>query len=117
VEGSLTTEVTDSGDGDVRAIPELGGRTRAVPGGHAGHELGLLLHPGEPPGKVAWCELEAGLPGAPGGAGPAPPALQPLWVQREHDKRSVEAMRHPEILRRVRDSLRDLSTAEPRQLS
>lgn len=69
---------------------------------------------GEPAGKVVWCELSAELPRSSPDARPAPQGLLPRRVQREREKRSLEAMGDPDVLRRVRDRLRDLSRATPR---
>jgi anti-sigma regulatory factor (Ser/Thr protein kinase) len=51
----------------------------------------------DPPGKVVWCVVGA--------------ELLPRRVQRVREKRPVEAMRDPDVLRRVRDRLRDQSLA------
>ncbi len=65
----------------------------------------------EPTGKVVWCELDA-KPSEPSeGAQSAPQALLPLRVPREQQKRPIEVMSDPDLLRRVRDRLRDLSPA------
>ena len=69
---------------------------------------------GEPAGKVVWCELPAELPRSSPDARPAPQGLLPRRVKREREKRPVEAMSDPDVLRRVRDRLRDLSRATPR---
>jgi hypothetical protein len=62
----------------------------------------------EPTGKVVWCELSAE-PSE--GAQSAPQALLPRRMPREQQKHPVEAMRDPDVLRRLRDRLRDLSLA------
>jgi anti-sigma regulatory factor (Ser/Thr protein kinase) len=66
----------------------------------------------EPAGKVTWCELNAGPPApsqdagsAP--AGSAPKALLPRRTRRDQEKRPVKAMSDPDVLRRVRDRLRE----------
>ena len=51
----------------------------------------------EPAGKVVWCEIQ----------GLLPPRARP-----EQDRRPVEAMRNPDVLRRVRDRLRELAWPE-----
>jgi anti-sigma regulatory factor (Ser/Thr protein kinase) len=62
----------------------------------------------EPAGKVVWCELNAGPPEPHGqNAASAPQALLPHRVRREQEKRPVEPMRDPDVLRRVRDCLRE----------
>jgi hypothetical protein len=61
----------------------------------------------EPPGKVVWCELAADLTEPTAGAQSAPQALLPRRVRRTPQKQPVEAMNDPEILRRIRDRLRD----------
>jgi anti-sigma regulatory factor (Ser/Thr protein kinase) len=48
----------------------------------------------EPAGKVVWCEMRG---------------LLPPRAQHEQEKRPVEAMRDPDVLRRVRDRLRELA--------
>jgi anti-sigma regulatory factor (Ser/Thr protein kinase) len=48
----------------------------------------------EPVGKVVWCEIRG---------------LVPPRAQREQERRPVEAMRDPDVLRRVRDRLRELA--------
>lgn len=61
----------------------------------------------EPLGKVVWCELAADLTEPTAGAKSPPQALLPRRVRRTPQKQPVEAMNDPEILRRVRDRLRD----------
>ncbi len=48
----------------------------------------------EPAGKVVWCEMQG---------------LLPPRAQHEQDRRPAEAMRDPDVLRRVRDRLRELA--------
>jgi hypothetical protein len=61
-----------------------------------------------PAGKVVSCELEAGQPGlSEVGGGPASQPLLPRRVPRQVLVRPV--MNDPDILRRIRDGLRDLS--------
>jgi anti-sigma regulatory factor (Ser/Thr protein kinase) len=55
----------------------------------------------EPPGKVVWCELQA---------------LLPCRVRREQEKRPVRAMGELDVLRRVRDRLRELAVLACRHL-
>jgi len=66
----------------------------------------------EPTGKVVWCELDAELPEPSAVAQSAPQALLPRRVPREQQKRPIEVMSDPDVLRRLRDRLRDLSPAE-----
>ena len=61
----------------------------------------------EPAGKVVWCELDAGPPEPSEGAASIPQALLPRRVRREQEKRPVEMMRDLDVLRRVRDRLRE----------
>ena len=64
----------------------------------------------EPAGKVVWRELEAGQPGLSGvGGGPASQPLLPQRIPRQVQVRPVVVMGNPDILRRIRDGLRDLS--------
>jgi len=65
----------------------------------------------EPTGKVVWCELSAEPPEPSEGAQSAPQALLPRRVSREQQKQPIEVTRDPDVLRRVRDRLRDLSLA------
>lgn len=65
----------------------------------------------EPTGKVVWCELGAKPPEPSEGAQAAPQALLPRRVPREQQKRPIEVMSDPDVLRRLRDRLRDLSPA------
>ncbi len=65
----------------------------------------------EPDGKVVWCEVDAELPEPSAVAQSAPQALLPRRVPREQHKRPIEVMSDPDILRRLRDRLRDLSPA------
>lgn len=53
----------------------------------------------EPAGKVVWCELQT---------------LLPRRVRRDQEKRPIEAMSDPDVLRRVRDRLRDPKAARSR---
>jgi hypothetical protein len=66
-------------------------------------ELGALPT-AEPAGKIVWCELDAGPPEP---SAPTPRALLPRRVRREREKRPVEMMRDLDVLRRVRDRLRE----------
>lgn len=63
----------------------------------------------KPTGKVVWCELEADQPELFEADGPALPPL-PQRVPCPQSVRPAEAMNDPDILRRVRDGLRDLSS-------
>jgi anti-sigma regulatory factor (Ser/Thr protein kinase) len=69
----------------------------------------------EPTGKVVWCELSAEPPEPSEGAGSTPQTLLPRRVPREQQNQPIEVMNDPDVLRRVRNRLRDLSlTADPR---
>jgi hypothetical protein len=61
----------------------------------------------EPPGKVVWCELAANLTEPIAGAQSAPQALLPRRVPPARHEQPIEVMNDQEILRRVRDRLRD----------
>ena len=64
----------------------------------------------EPAGKVVSCELEAEQPELPEvGGGPASQPLLPRRIPRQVLVRPVVVMNDPDILRRIRDGLRDLS--------
>ena len=64
----------------------------------------------EPAGKVVWRELEAGQAELSGvGGGPASQPLLPRRLPRQVQVRPVVVMDNPDILRRIRDGLRDLS--------
>ena len=64
----------------------------------------------EPTGKVVSCELEAGQPElSEVGGGPASQPLLPRRIPRQVLVRPVVVMNDPDILRRIRDGLRDLS--------
>ena len=64
----------------------------------------------EPAGKVVWRELEAGQPElSEVGGGPASQPLLPRRIPRQVQVRPVVVMDNPDILRRIRDGLRDLS--------
>ncbi len=65
----------------------------------------------KPTGKVVWCELSAEPPELSESARSAPQALLPRGVPREQQKQPIEVMRDPDILRRLRDRLRDPSLA------
>ena len=65
----------------------------------------------KPTGKVVWCELDAELPEPSAVAQSAPQALLPRRVLREQQKRPIEVMSDPDVLRRLRDRLRDLNPA------
>ncbi len=64
----------------------------------------------EPIGKVVWCELEAERPelSEVGGRSASQPLL-PRRMSRHVQGRPVVVMNDPDILRRIRDGLRDLS--------
>ena len=61
----------------------------------------------EPPGKVVWCELAADLTEPAAGAQSAPQVLLSRRVPHTRHEQPVETMNDPEILRRIRDRLRD----------
>jgi len=63
----------------------------------------------EPTGKVVWCELEAERPELSEVGGPASQPLLPRRMPRQVQVRPVVVMNDPDILRRIRDGLRDLS--------
>jgi anti-sigma regulatory factor (Ser/Thr protein kinase) len=64
----------------------------------------------EPTGKVVWCELEAERPElSEVGGRPASQPLLPRRIPRQVQVRPVVVMNDPDILRRIRDGLRDLS--------
>ncbi len=65
----------------------------------------------EPAGKVVWCELEAERPelSEVGGRRPVSQPLLPRRIPRQVQVRPVVVMNDPDILRRIRDGLRDLS--------
>jgi hypothetical protein len=65
----------------------------------------------EPAGKVVWCELAAEPPEPSEGARSARQALLPQRVPREQQKQPIEVMNDLDLLRRIRDRLRDLSLA------
>jgi len=65
----------------------------------------------EPTGKVVWCELRAEPPEPSEGAQSVPQALLPRRIPCEQQKQPIEAMNDPDLLRRLRDRLRDLSLA------
>ncbi len=67
----------------------------------------------KPTGKVVWCELSAEPPEPSAGARSAPQALLPRRMPREQQKHPIEVMRDPDVLRRLRDRLRDLSLVGP----
>jgi hypothetical protein len=62
----------------------------------------------EPAGKVVWCELEAERPELSEVGGPASQPLLPRRMPRQVQVRPVVVMNDPDILRRIRDGLRDL---------
>ena len=63
----------------------------------------------EPSGKVVWCELGTEPPEPSEGAQSAPQALLPRRIPREQQKQPIEVMHDPDVLRRLRDRLRDPS--------
>ena len=63
----------------------------------------------EPAGKVVWCELEAERAEPSEVGGPASQPLLPRRMPRQVQGRPVVVMNDPDILRRIRDGLRDLS--------
>ncbi len=63
----------------------------------------------EPTGKVVWCELEAERPELSEVGGPASQPLLPRRMPRQVQGRPVVVLNDPDILRRIRDGLRDLS--------
>jgi len=63
----------------------------------------------ESTGKVVWYELEAERPELSGVGGPASQPLLPRRMPRQVQVRPVVVMKDPDILRRIRDGLRDLS--------
>jgi len=63
----------------------------------------------EPTGKVVWCELEAERPELSEVGGPALQPLLPRRMPRQVQVPPVVVMNAPDILRRIRDGLRDLS--------
>ena len=62
----------------------------------------------EPSGKVVWCEFEAERPEL-SEVGGQPASLLPRRIRRRVQVRPVVVMNDPDILRRIRDGLRDLS--------
>ena len=64
----------------------------------------------EPTGKVVWCELEAEQPELPEVAADRLRSRSlPRRIPRQVQVRPVVVMNDPDILRRIRDGLRDLS--------
>jgi len=64
----------------------------------------------EPAGKVVWCELAAERPELSEVRGrPAPQPQLPRRIPRQVQVQPVVVMNDPDILRRIRDGLRDLS--------
>ncbi len=63
----------------------------------------------EPTGKVVWCEIQAERPELSEVGGPASQPLLPRRMPRQVQGRPVVVMNDPDILRRIRDGLRDLS--------
>jgi anti-sigma regulatory factor (Ser/Thr protein kinase) len=62
----------------------------------------------EPTGKVVWCEIEAERPEIPEVGGPASWPLLPQRICRQVQVRPIVVMNDPDILRRLRDRLREL---------
>lgn len=62
----------------------------------------------EPIGKVVWCELEVERPEPPKVDRPALQPLLPRRIPRAMQNRPVAVTNDPDVLRRVRDGLRDL---------
>ena len=69
----------------------------------------------EPTGKVVWCEVDAEPPEPSAVAQSAPQALLPRRVPRDQRKQPIEVMSDPDVLRRLRDRLRDLRLARDSQ--
>jgi anti-sigma regulatory factor (Ser/Thr protein kinase) len=65
----------------------------------------------QPTGKVVWCELSAEPLELSESARSTPQALLSRRVPHSSRKQPIEVMRDPDILRRLRDRLRDLSLA------
>ena len=65
----------------------------------------------EPTGKVVWCELGPEPPEPSEGAQSASQALLPRRIPREPQHQPIEMTHDPDLLRRLRDRLRDLSLA------
>lgn len=61
----------------------------------------------EPQGKVVWCELSA-KSATPEGSGEVPLTLLRRRRSRPQDVLPAQAVNDPQLLRRVRDGLRDL---------
>ena len=91
------------------ARPSRRGQARVVPGGGAEYPRWDWYLTQEPTGKVVWCELDAKPPKPSEGAQSAPQALLPRRVPREQQKQQIKVMDDPDLLRRLRDRLRDLS--------
>jgi anti-sigma regulatory factor (Ser/Thr protein kinase) len=59
----------------------------------------------EPAGKIVWCELDPGPSEYSKDGGSAPRALLPRRVRGGQEKRPVQTVSDPDVLRRVRDRL------------
>ena len=81
-----------------------------MPNSGAEYALGLVLTE-QPTGKVVWCELSAEPLELSESARSTPQALLSRRVPHSSRKQPIEVMRDPDILRRLRDRLRDLSLA------
>jgi len=96
----------DFSDGGIPDLQEEGGRGLFLVAALSARWDWYLTQ--QPVGKVVWCELEAEQPEPSDVGGPASLPPLPRRIPRPARVRPVVVMNDPDILRRLRDGLRDL---------